>query len=385
VAEGMNQQISIIPDPGYRIKTISVNDELTYQHNDDHYKRRLQTFTFKEVNANQKVDVTFEAGGDYFDLLPMMAFTTPPPDQEPPSVPGPIIIQETTESSLAISWGSSIDNTSVSVYEVFIHGSYAATVESPDTTAFFEWLPCNTETTIQIRAVDSYGNMSDFSPVIVALTKACTPHVIPGRIEAERYSGKSDNINVYANSDGEPGHHIGGFFHGDWVEYLVNVKEAGSYAADFRVSSNSAAARIRMVVNEQETGSLFLQGPMNWSDNGIIVALEEGEQTIRLHFSGPSGLLFDLNWVNIYSDPTGIPETGSGNRMQIFPNPFNNKIYLETAAEMEHVRLYSSSGTLLAPHISTSAGGLILHTSHLPAGVYFLSVSGKAKKMIKRY
>jgi hypothetical protein len=327
--------------------------------------------------------VAFEPGNDYFDLLPILAFATPAPDQEPPSEPGQIIINETAEYSVNISWEASTDNTSVAHYEIFIDGYPALITESLDTVADLEWLPCNTEVAIKIRAVDSYGNMSGFSPVKEAITQECTPHSIPGRIDSEKYSGKSSDINVFPNTDNGSGYHIGGFGHGGWTEYLVNVEEPGSYAADFRVFTGTSGGMIRLYSDDIEKGSLFIQGPINWTDRRMLVDLSEGEQIIRLDFSGPIGFLFDLNHIDIQPDQTGINGPGSETRIHVYPNPFDNNIYLESNADLADVRLYSLTGTLLNIQIKPTKTGLIINTSQLPAGIYFLSVSGITKKMIK--
>ncbi|MEH0152883.1 T9SS type A sorting domain-containing protein [Limibacter armeniacum] len=60
VPEGTNQTLSIIADEGYRIKDVMV---------DGFSKGRLQTLAFENVNQNHQVEVIFEEGEDFFNMI----------------------------------------------------------------------------------------------------------------------------------------------------------------------------------------------------------------------------------------------------------------------------------------------------------------------------
>lgn len=57
--QATNQTISIMPEPGYRIKKVII---------DGKELPRIQTFRFLNIHENHQVEVVFEQGDDYFDL-----------------------------------------------------------------------------------------------------------------------------------------------------------------------------------------------------------------------------------------------------------------------------------------------------------------------------
>lgn len=76
IAKGMNQTVSFIPNSGYRIKTITVDGAKIYEYNNTLYINRKQSYTFKNISANHTVDVTFEAGTDFYNLSPLLPTST---------------------------------------------------------------------------------------------------------------------------------------------------------------------------------------------------------------------------------------------------------------------------------------------------------------------
>ncbi|MCG8696919.1 MAG: T9SS type A sorting domain-containing protein, partial [Bacteroidales bacterium] len=68
IAQGMDQSISIIPDDGYRIKSITVDGHKKYEYASTSDNQRKQAWIFENVSSNHSIDVEFEAGDDYFDI-----------------------------------------------------------------------------------------------------------------------------------------------------------------------------------------------------------------------------------------------------------------------------------------------------------------------------
>jgi hypothetical protein len=62
-----DQSISIEPNIGQRIKTITVDGELIYEYGNTEKPNRKQTVKFSKVNQNHSLVVEFEAGNDYFN------------------------------------------------------------------------------------------------------------------------------------------------------------------------------------------------------------------------------------------------------------------------------------------------------------------------------
>lgn len=71
IAKGMKQTIVVEPNTGYRIKTITVDGALLYEYGSQTATARTPYIVFNNVQNSHTVDVTFEAGSDYFDFSPI--------------------------------------------------------------------------------------------------------------------------------------------------------------------------------------------------------------------------------------------------------------------------------------------------------------------------
>ena len=136
---------------------------------------------------------------------------------------------------------------------------------------------------------------------------------IPGTIQGEDFDTGAEGISYHdsdANNQGtnsyrtngggvdivtaSSGYALGYTAVGEWLEYTVNVKEAGLYSYDAYLSANAAGAAIRLAVVKDGIAS-DITGDINCPNYGwesyrnvhgrTTVALEEGENIIRLTFT----------------------------------------------------------------------------------------------------
>ena len=127
-----------------------------------------------------------------------------------------------------------------------------------------------------------------------------------GRLEAENYAAQS-GIQTEATSDTGGGLNIGYINSGDYVEYQINVPAAGTYKMQLRVASGTAGGAINVVAKNAQVGSVAVNGTggwQNWVTASINVNLAAGAQTLRLNFTGGSGYLFNLNWMDFSAAAT---------------------------------------------------------------------------------
>ena len=61
-----DQAISIVPDAGFRIKSITIDGEQKYLYGDPIKTERMQSVRFNQIAENHSIAVTFEAGNDFF-------------------------------------------------------------------------------------------------------------------------------------------------------------------------------------------------------------------------------------------------------------------------------------------------------------------------------
>jgi len=146
---------------------------------------------------------------------------------------------------------------------------------------------------------------------------------LPGRIEAEAYdeggpgiayndSGagnigggdrQSEDVDTQAADDAGGGENVGWIVTGEWLEYTVDA-EAGTYDIMLRVASPRAdAGNVALSLDGTALGAVDVPTTGAWQSWRTIslndVSIGEGEQVLRLSFSGPpvSNGMFNLNWI----------------------------------------------------------------------------------------
>ncbi len=149
-----------------------------------------------------------------------------------------------------------------------------------------------------------------------------TPRALPGMIQIEDFDEggqgvsylDSDNVNTpgqYRNTavdvnvtqDAGGGYDIGWTFAGEWLEYTVDVKSAGTYALDFRVASQGLGGRFHVEVDGKDvTGPLTVPDTTGWQTWQTLrksgVVLPSGSHVVRVAFdaNGATGGIGNFNW-----------------------------------------------------------------------------------------
>ncbi|WP_311774056.1 carbohydrate-binding protein [Metabacillus elymi] len=138
---------------------------------------------------------------------------------------------------------------------------------------------------------------------------------LPGTIEAVHYntggedvayhdttkentSGKyrSDAVDFKVNSEG--GYNVSLDETGEWLNYNVNISEAGTYNVDLRVSASSEDAQVKLVLDEATdlTGEINIPKTDEWKTLSIEgVELPKGQHTLKVAVENGT---FDLSNMN---------------------------------------------------------------------------------------
>ena len=90
------------------------------------------------------------------------------PDIEDPSIPANLMVTGTTSTTVSLSWETSIDNTGIANYDVYVNGLLNSTVASTTTTVI--GLTPETIYSFQLNARDFSGNTSGLSDVVDGTT-----------------------------------------------------------------------------------------------------------------------------------------------------------------------------------------------------------------------
>jgi Carbohydrate binding module (family 6). len=130
---------------------------------------------------------------------------------------------------------------------------------------------------------------------------------IPGTIEAESYNSSSA---VGTEPCSEGGQNVGWIDKGDYLNYVVNVAQTGTYTVQFRVASPNASATVQLKSGDKvlSTSTITNTGSwQNWKTVTAAVQLTAGVQTLTL-YTAVGG--FNVNWLNfIYGEPVPQVDT----------------------------------------------------------------------------
>ncbi|WP_339323298.1 carbohydrate-binding protein [Paenibacillus sp. FSL W8-0194] len=127
------------------------------------------------------------------------------------------------------------------------------------------------------------------------------PGAIPGKIEAENYSAMN-GIQTEPTTDTGGGLNVGWIHVGDWLDYNVNVQNAGTYAVEYRVASNASTGELQLQSGPATLATTKVPntgGWQNWQTVTAYVTLNAGPQTLRIYASGYD---FNINWIRFVPD-----------------------------------------------------------------------------------
>ena len=123
---------------------------------------------------------------------------------------------------------------------------------------------------------------------------------LPGIVQAEEYVAES-GTQTENTSDNGGGLNVGYIQNGDYLDFDVNVTEAGTYTVEFRVASATNGGNITLLNGSTNLGMVSVSntgGWQNWQTLTTTVSLEAGTQTLRTNFTGNNGYFFNVNYIN---------------------------------------------------------------------------------------
>ncbi|MNO23186.1 Chitinase A1 precursor [compost metagenome] len=189
---------------------------------------------------------------------------------------------------------------------------------------------------IQITANTAWP-AGQLSEVEVYGASPATPSTIPGKIEAENFSAMN-GIQTEPTSDTGGGLNVGWIHAGDWLDYNVNVLNAGTYTVEYRVASNAGTGAIQLQSDGTTLATTVVPntgGWQNWQTVTASVTLNTGSQTLRVYASGYD---FNINWIGFTLGNSGVdtqPPTAPANLA--FTQPTSSSIKLTWSAATDNI------------------------------------------------
>ena len=206
-------------------------------------------------------------------------------------------------------------------------------------------------------------------------------HEIPGRIEAEAYAS-AVGVELEQTTDVGGGQNIGFLDVGDYLDYLVNVTEAGMYEVTYRTASETTGGTVTLQLIDDDGNATDLHtkqfpstgGWQTWTASNVNVSFSStGMKTLRILITESA---FNMNWFE-FNEPSSTDDGLAAESFVVYPNPGNGLFYIEgDFAQNDNLTLdvYNLLGEqLLSQKVDVNGfAHEVLDLTGLSSGVYLL-------------
>ncbi len=376
------------------------------------------------LQANNATSIIYHSKeNEVFTVYPQLVVTMLP---EPPSAPDNVLAATYSDTRIDLTWTDSSNEDEFiierrSETDSIFHE--VARLESDITYYSDIDLTCETTYTYRLIAYNA-GGSSGFSNESDAVTRLCPngqspyggqPWPVPGSIEAEDFdeggegvayhdarpgnvNGQyrpSEGVDIQVTRDTGGGYNVGWTWKGEWLEYTIEVAEAGSYDIDVRVASWSRRGKFHIEFEGiDQTGSIHVPRTWGWQRWRTVsvnnVNLSVGKQIMRLYIDRG---LFNINNIIInkssgegdlaglslqHKKDIDLPENID---FQIFPNPASDIITI-SGGDTGKLTVYSVSGKEIMQ--TDFKPGDEVNVSGLSAGIYVCKIQSNEDVTFQR-
>lgn len=253
---------------------------------------------------------------------------------------------------------------------------------------------------ISAYAIGHSGFISNTEHAEIVMGKGCEKSFysfafeLPGKIEAEHFNkGKNglsyfdsdepnqggayrlnEPVDIERCSDTGAGFNIGWIADNEYVRYIVDVTETGTYDIHFRTASENSGS-IAFEFNRQNlSGSIEVPTSGGWQSWKTEVAegieLEQGQDTIQLTFTGS----FNLNYFEVMTSNVlnAKPPLKSPS---IYPNPAGGYLYIQAGnSSVKRYTIYSLLGQTILNEEINNQTLIKADIRAIPPGTYLVKV-----------
>jgi hypothetical protein len=192
-------------------------------------------------------------------------------------------------------------------------------------------------------------------------------------IEAEDFDDMSGIV--------DEGESIGYIQDGDWAMYSdVDLTCAASIEVYASSENDGGEIEVRLGSTSGELiGTIEIEGTGSWDTwetSSVNITSVSGTYDVYLVFSGGSGYLFNLDWLEFSTSlksATIKMESVDNYDIKVYPNPVENLLYIENASGAK-VEVFTISGSLLNQTILQSNNETIDFSIFAP-GSYFVKLT----------
>lgn len=191
---------------------------------------------------------------------------------------------------------------------------------------------------------------------------------IPGIIEAEKFDtgcpdssyydvdesnqgGKyrTTEVDIETCTDIGGGYNLGYLEKDEWLNYTVNINEAGSYNITARIASLAGGGSMRLKLDGSDlTEDIAMPATgdwQKWQDISLGTAsLTESKSKLKLMITKPG---FNLNKLTFTNLTSSIEEEFTRSGVKIFPTISDSKFYVETTKSIQQLFVFNMSGRIV--------------------------------------
>ncbi len=163
-------------------------------------------------------------------------------------------------------------------------------------------------------------------------------------------------------------------------------KEAGADSYILKVYSDNKLTELLFEQRYDAQGNIMLRSTGEDKLSAVISDLIENTQYYYALTSYTSGneVIAEVPGFFVTTGATGLKETEK-EKISVYPNPATDYIFVQgVQCKPNEVKLFDLTGQSVSVTVLEDNGGIKINISPLSNGIYFLSVSGKSEKILKK-
>lgn len=215
-------------------------------------------------------------------------------DAAPPTPPSQLTEQFVTHDAARVYWTHGTDDVMIRHYNLYVDGTRVG--QTTVNAHKFEGLTPGRRHVLEIEAEDFAGNKSSR----VGLAVETEPYrLATERVDAAQYDAFS-GIRLEPTQDVGGGEHVTDIASGDWIEYLLEIPESGSYRVHYRVASDIESGRLAIHFMPQALQRFVIDIPNTGSTQNFMTVTSDSMHVnagfYRVRVRAINGG-FNLNWL----------------------------------------------------------------------------------------
>jgi hypothetical protein len=284
--------------------------------------------------------------------------------------------------------GNATDTDGISKVEIYVDARFYGISETGQFDVTINSVSYGSHT-VTVLAYDSKGlttektNKFSYYPV----------SVIPGKVEAENFSNMK-GITTQTTTDTDGGLNVTAIDAADFIDYSLNIQQAGTYLIEYRVASNSGGGKLELrKISQAVLSSIVVDatgGTQKWATIADTINLAAGRQTLRIYCVAAG---WNINWINFeYLNPTAVNDLSTnkeGISLMVLPNPVKGDFAVRfNLVELSPVEfsLHDIKGNLIEEEqfngVQTNSGEFFWKLKRqLASGIYVINMHQNGKKI----